>query len=110
MKISRHAISAVIYPSVHSNGFVSSQEVRWLTRLPTCALSIFQQCIRDHEIDMSLYHEFCGDIVAQLEKPEFEDRQDSRLLSRVNDVTICNEKNKRVRMTRYISYRCFALP
>lgn len=34
LKISRHAISAVIYSSIHSNGFVSSQKVRWLTRLP----------------------------------------------------------------------------
>lgn len=51
---------------------------------------------------MSLYHEFCDDVVAQLEKPKFEGWQGSRLHSRVNDVTIYNEKNKRVRITRYI--------
>lgn len=103
LKISRHAISAVIYPSIHSNEFVSSREVCWLTRLLTEALtvSMFQQSTRGNEIiDMPLYREFCGD-VTQLEKPEFEGWQGSFAFTSQR-CTIRNEKNKRVRMTRYI--------
>lgn len=77
MQISPHAISTVIYLSIHSNGSVSSQEVHWLTRLLTEALSISRQNTRDHEINMPPYREFCGDVAVQLGKPEFEGWQDS---------------------------------
>ncbi|EGI69028.1 hypothetical protein G5I_02196 [Acromyrmex echinatior] len=47
--------------------------MHWLTRLPSEALNIFRQSTRSHEIiDMPLYHEFCDDVTAQLEKPGFE--------------------------------------
>lgn len=83
----------------------------WLTRLSTEAPSIFRRSMRDHEIiDMSLYHEFCGDAVAQLEKPEFEDWQGLRLHSRVNDVTMCNtRKTKECKLGDTSGYKVLSM-